>query len=322
MTRKARRSERGWRSTRRRRLHRHAGGTNKSSGAGTKEIWLVRHGQGVHNATHNYNIPDPHLTNLGEKQAIDLRGSPELQSCQLVVVSPLRRAIQTAVQIYPWLTDKTKVASRGCRVYLTELHSERHSGPCDSGSTKNELTKEFPFVKEWQGWKSLKQHWTPTEQTDADWQTTRVPRFMKWVSRQRESKIVVVGHGTFFEACGVKKLRNCEFEKLPPPATQPNALKSGAEKKTTSRWSAPPPKFWASKAESRVGDRKFTASQYEALTRPYWKRNGKKREWIDYSDSDYEHDSGFRYDPKTRSLSYTAQDGDNFRVTGVETTAG
>lgn len=66
-------------------------------------IHLVRHGQGLHNLSYaNLHLPDPGLTPLGEEQARGLISRfLGLANVQLIVSSPLRRTIQTALLAFP-----------------------------------------------------------------------------------------------------------------------------------------------------------------------------------------------------------------------------
>ena len=176
-------------------------------------VLLVRHGEGTHNAATNRwggenptNTIDPLLTEKGLSQASALAQDPKLAAPNLIVVSPMSRAIQTAVAAFG--------QSPGCRIVLTPLHSERWSAPCDQGRPKSELVAQFPFVREWEEFDALPEIWTPTEASDVDWKKTRVPAFLAWLKMQPEAKIVVVGHGAFFAHLLGKHLRNCEIGEI------------------------------------------------------------------------------------------------------------
>ena len=91
----------------------------RSKTSATKRIFLVRHGEGTHNATGDGSKIDPLLTARGQAQAASLRGHLQLESCTLVVVSPLSRAVQTAATIFG--------EKPSARTVLTPQHSERWS---------------------------------------------------------------------------------------------------------------------------------------------------------------------------------------------------
>ncbi|KAL7623553.1 hypothetical protein AAE478_007236 [Parahypoxylon ruwenzoriense] len=71
---------------------------------------LIRHAQAQHNVSRDFSIPDPDLTEEGHKQCEDLRKSlienPLAQQAELIIVSPLRRVVQTALSSVDWLIEK------------------------------------------------------------------------------------------------------------------------------------------------------------------------------------------------------------------------
>jgi len=191
------------------------GGVAGAAGTGghhatPKRVLLLRHGQGTHNASHDYSYVDPMLTDQGKAQAKTLYRDPQLADVNLIVVSPMARAIQTAVAAF----GLDGVPPPGVRVFLQPLHSERWSAPCDQGSRKSTLADSFPIITNWSGFAELEESWTPTQQNDRDWKRHRVPAFRAWLSAQPEDRICAVGHGAFFqELCG-KHLRNCEIAEM------------------------------------------------------------------------------------------------------------
>ncbi|KAI1455562.1 phosphoglycerate mutase-like protein [Annulohypoxylon moriforme] len=105
---------------------------------------LVRHAQARHNAELNFEISDPDLTEEGHKQCADLRQSliehPLAQQAGLIVVSPLRRTIQTALRSVDWLIEK------GVKIEADADWQENSPKPCDTGSPVHKLIDEFPMV--------------------------------------------------------------------------------------------------------------------------------------------------------------------------------
>ena len=193
-----------------------------------RKVLLLRHGEGHHNRDPKLlHVVDPSLTPTGEEQAHALAADARLADCQLLVVSPLSRAVQTAVRALPWAAAWRADAIHGAgeprrRVVLTALHSERWSAKCDEGRPKSELAAALPCVCGWEGFPELSEHWTPTRGSDRDWQATRVPRFTAWLDTQPESRIVVVGHGRFFQEClRGQHLKNCEIAELAQCQAEP-----------------------------------------------------------------------------------------------------
>jgi len=60
------------------------------------KIYLVRHGQVPHNASHQYNTKDEDLTDIGIKQALELKEKIKNIDFDMVISSPLVRAKHTA----------------------------------------------------------------------------------------------------------------------------------------------------------------------------------------------------------------------------------
>lgn len=158
------------------------GGSSRSSSAPASRrmwLWAVRHGQAEHNVdpVAGWRIPDPHLTDIGWQQAsaaaeqlpcgavakqtaasdhchhADSARSAAPCSCRhnlsLVISSPLRRCIQTAVAALRRLPAPVAAASRAHPVPLL-LHpdlQEIYSGPADTGRSATELLLEFAGIQ-------------------------------------------------------------------------------------------------------------------------------------------------------------------------------
>ncbi|KAF2749985.1 hypothetical protein M011DRAFT_465634 [Sporormia fimetaria CBS 119925] len=76
-------------------------------------LLLIRHAQALHNVDSDYNLHDPPLSKLGEEQCAELRESLKnqkiAQDVELIVVSPMRRTLQTMQLGLGWLIDEKKV---------------------------------------------------------------------------------------------------------------------------------------------------------------------------------------------------------------------
>ena len=105
---------------------------------------LIRHAQALHNVNKKYHLPDPNLSGTGLKQCLELREHlrEALKDLDvgLIVVSPMRRTIQTAILSLDFLTD------RGVPMRASALWQENSNKPCDTGSAVGELEEEFPMV--------------------------------------------------------------------------------------------------------------------------------------------------------------------------------
>ena len=60
------------------------------------KVYIVRHGQVPHNALKQYNTNDEDLTDLGIKQAEELRDKIKNINFDIIICSPLNRAKHTA----------------------------------------------------------------------------------------------------------------------------------------------------------------------------------------------------------------------------------
>lgn len=105
------------------------------------QIHLIRHAQGYHNlCVANHSMPDPTLTPLGEQQCRDLSQSfPALSSINLIVASPIKRTLYTALLTFRPLLEQHKDLKIIALPWLQEISDL----PCDTGSPLAELQREF-----------------------------------------------------------------------------------------------------------------------------------------------------------------------------------
>ena len=98
---------------------------NTNTAASARRVVLIRHGEGLHNVRQSQGAIDPRLTPNGQGQAKAIGMRCAKEGFELLIVSPLSRAVETAALAFG---DQPK-----CRVVLSPLHSERWSGSCDEG---------------------------------------------------------------------------------------------------------------------------------------------------------------------------------------------
>jgi broad specificity phosphatase PhoE len=108
-----------------------------------KRLTLLRHGQSQHNAMYDVDHHDPcvfdaPLTELGERQAMDVFPECQLIYPELVIVSPLTRAIQTCLLAFP----PGKHTSSRYEVWREA--AEHLEAGCDIGSSPTTLQQRFP----------------------------------------------------------------------------------------------------------------------------------------------------------------------------------
>ncbi|KAH6623308.1 histidine phosphatase superfamily [Chaetomium tenue] len=109
-------------------------------------VIFIRHAQAVHNVDKaNHVLPDPDLTDLGRQQCLNLRAHlkahlPPDRKVQLIITSPMRRAIQTTLTALDWLIDA------GVPVIPDARWQELYPKPCDTGTPAATLATEFPTL--------------------------------------------------------------------------------------------------------------------------------------------------------------------------------
>lgn len=103
---------------------------------------LIRHAQALHNATSDWSIHDPPLTDLGREQSAELqeslKNSDLANKTDLIVVSPMRRTLETMTIGLDFLIKK------GVPVLPDANWHENADKPCDTGNTMEIIGKEFP----------------------------------------------------------------------------------------------------------------------------------------------------------------------------------
>lgn len=176
----------------------------------SRDIILIRHGQSTFNAIHAETGLDPmhfdaRLTELGRAQVEEARKRLSHVDPELVVMSPLTRAIETALGIF---------GDRKTEFLVTDLHREYLESSCDVGRAPRYLAEEFPHLD----FASLDDHWwhdgplnergIPVEPHEM--LVSRIDAFRQWLAERPERSIAVIGHGTFFFHLTGKKFRNCE----------------------------------------------------------------------------------------------------------------
>ncbi|MCJ1463831.1 hypothetical protein MMC07_002440 [Pseudocyphellaria aurata] len=134
---------------------------------------------------------DPILTPKGEDECQQLRQIfPYHQSVDLLVVSPLRRTIYTAL-----LGFRPEI-ERGVPVIALPEMQETSDLPCDTGSDAKNLKQDMDgkpvdlsLVHD--GWNSKSGRWAPTKAAV----DKRSRQARQWLKARPEKEIVVVTHG-------------------------------------------------------------------------------------------------------------------------------
>lgn len=175
-----------------------------------KTIHFVRHAEGIHNRD-SREIPDfattltktmaywdSPLTPVGLEQCEKLAlGVQNLTSPpDVVVVSPLRRAIQTAEIGF-------RVDGAGPPFVATELARERVSfHTCDGRRPLSEIKADFPFVDFAEVAEEHDAMWNTKEDQPTEHASeacaSRAAAFLDWLHARPENNIAVVSHWVFY----------------------------------------------------------------------------------------------------------------------------
>lgn len=211
-----------------------------------KTVFLVRHGESLHNAQSlrwngaDYNSPlyiDSSLTSTGEEQARAISVKIREMNVDLIVTSPLTRAIQTMLLATRELNPKPAIV-------VNKLCCERLGASCDIGSASETLARRFPDLdfSELQPpdawwWTATNYARRPTNATESlnlltrslrdrsiigdepsDSLLSRVSAFRTWLLSRPEKRIVVFAHGVFLywlsEPSNSGNFYNCEIRKI------------------------------------------------------------------------------------------------------------
>ncbi|KAJ5921029.1 phosphoglycerate mutase-like protein [Penicillium verhagenii] len=162
------------------------------------KLHLIRHAQGYHNlGPENWSLLDPELTEKGRQQCQELRREITFSdSIDLVVASPMRRAIHTglealspAFEAKPWLK----------MIALPDLQ-EVSDFPCDIGTERVDLQRQMEEANLPVDLSLVDDDWTkktgryePTREKIR----ARARDVRAWFKARPEKEIAVVSHGGF-----------------------------------------------------------------------------------------------------------------------------
>lgn len=180
-------------------------------------VLCIRHGESTFNAAWRADPVDPlhfdaPLSARGREQVLQARSALAAHPVEVVLCSPLTRALQTAHGIF---------AEHPCapRIEVVSLLRERVENSCDIGRAPAALAAEFPAVD----LSHLDDEWWHREgQPDARGicvepvavVQARAAQFRATVRQRPERVLALVGHGTFFYYLTGKMLANCEVTEL------------------------------------------------------------------------------------------------------------
>ena len=151
------------------------------------KVYIVRHGQVLHNILHQYNAKDEDLTDIGIEQALEVKEKIKDIDFDIVISSPLIRAKHTAEII----TDNSKLLVFDDRI------KERNCGNLSGQSLEVTNREEY--------WNYYTDIQYGTSENIQDF-FKRVYDFLDELKEKDYKKVLIVGHS------GISKAFNGYFE--------------------------------------------------------------------------------------------------------------
>lgn len=172
----------------------------------TKTLHFVRHAQATHNlasltegrsAFAKWDFEDARLTEFGVSQCIELATAANLlkDEVQLVIVSPLTRAIETALLGFASVKDTVPWISLAC------LRERSGHNPCDRRRRLSVLKAEYPAIDFSDISTEDDVHWDTlgdARETD-EMMVARAHELFAWLRTRPETNIAVITHSSFLQ---------------------------------------------------------------------------------------------------------------------------
>ena len=182
-----------------------------------RTVHLIRHGQSEFNRVWDVEGRDPlirdaPLSDEGHAQVRAAREAALALQPDVVITSPLTRAIETTLGLY---------GGSGVRIEVSALHAERVTNTDDIGSPPHVLAQRFPHL-DFAHLEPVWWHDGPLDEVGVPVEPGRrfYPRVASWIDSlhaRDEQNIAVVGHSTFFRAVLGRFPANCEIVTVPLP---------------------------------------------------------------------------------------------------------
>lgn len=193
-----------------------------------KEIYFIRHAQAEHNAynqsiknhMHDFitctkkDFVDPGLTQVGIQQIKEIAEQIGKMNFDIIFVSPLRRTIETAINLN---CKSTMILSDLIREMLTT--SNKNIGVALSELKKKDLNMETKFITKEKWWFDIDNNNNNSLQHNPEEREMfklRICLFLLWIVSRKEKKILIISHSKVYKSITKKKIVNCHIEQLKP----------------------------------------------------------------------------------------------------------
>lgn len=195
-----------------------------------KIVHFLRHAEGAQNVAGKvpggYSLEeneDAHLTSFGVEQSMRLReklvsnSEHPTQAAEIVICSPMRRALQTASIVFEHLADKIPLIGLECVREQTGLN------PCARRMPISQQTVNFPIFDFSHVEHDIDALWHsyPGGREPEPHVVKRGSAFLQWLQEREEARVIVVTHASFLrmfftQLLGVsvdvyQRFENCEM---------------------------------------------------------------------------------------------------------------
>ena len=177
----------------------------------SKYLYLIRHGKALHNelfdkigvkAFRIKDTIDSPLTNLGNEQSISLGKTWTIKDeIELVIVSPLTRTLETAINIFG---NNTPIV---CQEFLREYPIGEDT--CNKRSDTNLLIQKFPTIDFSHIHLKTDTLWSHKRESIEELDK-RIQKMISYIQSCPENKIAIVSHGSYIGHFKDKKIRYLE----------------------------------------------------------------------------------------------------------------
>jgi broad specificity phosphatase PhoE len=158
------------------------------------ELIFIRHGQGEHtlNLPDSLQIQDPFLTKEGAYQAHSLQSQITLNERDIVVISPVRRTLETAKIITEHISCR-KIVSPLVSPRMFPQNPEWKTLPCDRMLHTKLIKEQFPSFTIEEGFSE--ELWTSGINKMPEQEFSLLAeRFLNWCKSQSVEPIYIVSH--------------------------------------------------------------------------------------------------------------------------------
>lgn len=190
-------------------------------------VHFIRHGQSEFNRVWDVSgidplIRDAPLSPVGHEQVAVARAAALRLQPDVVITSPLTRAVQTTLGLF---------GGSDVRIEVSALHTERVTNTDDIGSPPHVLAERFPAL-DFAHLPDVWWHDGPCDELGVPVEPrvrfrARVEAFIESLHLRDEAQLVVVGHGTFFGALLGIGLANCQIAHYPLSTSADTSVRGG-----------------------------------------------------------------------------------------------